>query len=252
MKKYILPTLAICSHFITTAAFAGDRRFTYIYETTTAAKGEIEVENYATWKTRPSGYEPTNQFDFRHEIEYGVTDNFQLGIYVADWKVKNTRPQAVYQDTALEGIYSLTNPVTDLIGSALYGEVKLGDQKFELEGKLLLQKNFGPLLLAYNAGIEGEWEGDSFGNYNEQSGKFKETFGASYQISPTFFVGGELLHEIGFDEWQDANDPVLYAGPNLSVRFLNHCFITTTTLFQMSGIKDEPDFQWRMIFGVHF
>ena len=26
-------------------ASAGDRRFTYVYETTTAAKGEIEVEN---------------------------------------------------------------------------------------------------------------------------------------------------------------------------------------------------------------
>ena len=84
-----------------------------------------------------------------------MTDRLQAGIYVADWKVSNG--QAIYKDTAVELIYNMTNPVTDLLGSALYGEVKLGDQLFKLEGKLLLQKNFGPIVLAYNAGIEAEW-----------------------------------------------------------------------------------------------
>ena len=254
MKKLIIHSiqLAMASCLLSSPALAGDRRFTYIYEATTLAKGEIELENYATWKTLPSGQEPSNEFNFRHEIEYGVTDKFQLGLYVADWKVQSKKPSAVFQDVALEPILNLTNPVTDLIGSALYGEVKLGDQKFAMEGKILLQKNFGPLMVAYNGGIEAEWEGDSFGTYNEQSGEFMETFGVSYQITPKFFLGGELLHEIGFDEWQDVNDPLLYVGPNLSVRFLDRCYLTTTTLFQVTQVADEPNFQWRMIFGIHF
>jgi hypothetical protein len=230
-------------------ATAGDRRFTYVYETTTGAKGEIEVENFATWKTRREGSGRVNEFDFRHEIEYGVTDRLQAGIYVADWKVADG--QAIYKDTAVELIYNMTNPVTDLLGSALYGEVKLGDQLFKLEGKLLLQKNFGPIVLAYNAGIEAEWEGARFGNYDERSGEFMESFGVSYQFSPHFLLGGEFLHELGFDEWQEAGDPVIYAGPNASFRF-DRYFVTTTAMVQVTAVTDEADFQWRAIFGMHF
>ena len=247
-----LLAIAIASHFFNTTANAGDHRFSYVYEATTSAKGEFMVENFVTWKTKRSGQEPRNQFDFRHEIEYGITDRFQLGLYVADWKVVSNRNSAIYQDTAVEAIYNLTNPVTDLVGSALYGEVKLGDQKFELEGKLLFQKNFGPLIFAYNVGMEAEWEGDRFGYFNERSGEFMQSFGASYQLSPKFFLGGELLHEIKFDEWRDAADPLLYAGPNVSFRFWDHCFITTTALLQVTQVAEEPNFQWRMIFGFHF
>ena len=68
-----------------------------------------------------------------------------------------------------------------MIGSALYGEAKLGDQLFKLEGKLLLQKNFGPIVLAYNAGIEAEWEGAEWGQFDEESGEFMESFGISNQ-----------------------------------------------------------------------
>lgn len=228
---------------------ASDRRFTYLYEVTTPAKGELEIENWATWKTTPEGDGRSNRFDFRHEIEYGLTDRTSLAVYVADWKVVNG--QAYYQDTALEVIQNLTNPVTDVIGSALYGEAKLGDQLFKLEGKLLLQKNFGPIVLAYNAGIEAEWEGAEWGQFDEESGEFMESFGISYQLTPKFFLGGEFLHEIGFAEWTTASDPVIYAGPNASFRH-DRYFVTTTAMIQVTGVTDEPDFQLRAIFGMHF
>src|SRR4026209_2703202 len=65
---------------------AGQRRFTYLYETVTAPKGSLEFENWVTWKHRddPRG-EDFDQFEFRHEFELGVTDHLQLGFYVADW-----------------------------------------------------------------------------------------------------------------------------------------------------------------------
>ena len=247
--NHTICAILLGTHLIGEVATAGDRRFGYVYESTTAAKGEIEVENWATWKTRRDGSGRANEFDFRHEIEYGVTDRLQAAIYVADWKVSEERP--IYKATALELIYNMTNPVTDLLGSALYGEVKLGDQQFKLEGKLLLQKNFGPIVMAYNAGIEAEWEGERFGHYEERSGEFMESFGVSYQISPHFLLGGEFLHEVGFDEWQEAGDPVIYAGPNASFRF-DRFFVTTTAMMQVTAVKDEPDFQLRTIFGMHF
>lgn len=238
-------------------AEAGERRFTYVYEATTAPKGEIEVENWVTWKTQRESGSRGNEFDFRHEIEVGLTDRLQLGVYVADWKVQDKvaggedGAQAVYEDTAVELIYNLTNPVTDIIGSAIYGEIQLGDQKLALEGKLILQKNWGPFVVAYNAVIEAEWEGERFGYFNERKGTFEQTLGASYQFSPHFLLGGEFLHEIDFADWAETGDSVVYAGPNASFRY-DRFYVTTTALVQATGISGEPDFQLRTIFGFHF
>ncbi len=238
-------------------ASASERRFAYTYEATTAPAGEVEIENWVTWKSKRESGSRGNEFEFRHEIEFGITDRLQAGIYVVDWKVVDAvaggadGAQAIYQDSAVELIYNLTNPVTDWIGSAVYGEVKLGDQKFELEGKLILQKNFGPIVVAYNAVIEAEWEGESFGHFNERKGVFEQTLGASYQITPNFLLGGEFLHEIEFSEWSEAGDPIVYAGPNASFRY-DRFFLTATALVQATGIADEPDFQLRTIMGFHF
>lgn len=227
-------------------AEAGSRRFTYVYEATTAAKGEIEVENWVTWKTKRDG---GNTFDFRHEIEFGITDRLQAAVYVADWRVANGHVN--YQDTAVELIYNLTNPVTDIIGSAVYGEVKLGDEKFELEAKAILQKNFGPLVLAYNATFEAEWEGERFGYFNERKGKFEQSLGASWQFTPYFLLGGEVLHEVEFENWSEVSDSLVYVGPNASFRF-KQFFLTTTAMIQATALTGEPNFQLRTIFGFHF
>lgn len=242
---------------VTQQVKAGERRFTYIYEATTAAKGEVEIENWVTWKTQREGGSRGNAFDFRHEVEFGLTDKLQLGVYVADWSVVDKvaggedGAHAAYQDSAVELIYNLTNPVTDIIGSAVYAELKLGDQKLELEGKLILQKNFGPFVIAYNATLEAEWEGERFGYFNERKGTFEQTLGASYQISPNFLLGGEFLHEIDFSDWAEAGDSIVYAGPNASFRY-DRFYVTTTALIQATGITEEPDFQLRTIFGFYF
>lgn len=236
---------------------AGERRFTYVYEATTALKGEVEIENWTTWKTQRYEGGRGNEFDFRHEVEFGITDRFQLGLYVADWKVLDNiaggedGAQAVYEDTGLELIYNLTNPVTDIVGSAIYGEVKLGDQKFELEGKIILQKNFGHFVVAYNATLEAEWEGERFGYFNERKGEFQQSFGVSYQFTPNFLLGGELLHEIAFPEWAEVEDGVFYLGPNASFRY-DRYYLTATALMQATTIAEEPDLQIRAIFGFHF
>lgn len=260
MKKHILITslrLLIGGLLFTNRVEAGERRFTYVYEATTAAKGEIEIENWVTWKTQREEGSRGNTFDFRHEIEFGLTDKLQLGVYVADWSVLDKvaggedGAHAVYQDSAVELIYNLTNPVTEFIGSAVYAELKLGDQKLELEGKLILQKNFGPFVVAYNAALEAEWEGERFGYFNERKGTFEQTLGVSYQFSPYFLIGGEFLHEIDFSDWAEAGDSVVYAGPNASFRY-DRFYLTTTALVQATGISEEPDFQLRTIFGFHF
>jgi hypothetical protein len=231
---------------------AGQRRFTFIYESTTSPKGEFDFQNWVTWK---SGHDSGNKVEFRHEIEYGVTDRLQAALSVADWEVNDSTAgggegaHAAFQDTAVELIYSLSNPVKDIVGSALYGELKIGPEHIDLESRIILQKNFGPIVLAYNGILEAEWEGEATGVYDEQKGVFEQTFGVSYQFNPYFLVGGELLHQIELPEWCDANDSIVYIGPNASFQY-SRFWVTTTVLLQVTGISDQPELQLRAIFGV--
>jgi len=231
---------------------AGARRFTYVYEATTAAPGSLESENWVTWKTSPEEERDFNSLDFRHELEFGLTDHLQMGIYLADWGYRED-PGAnehgfSYQSSAIELIYNLSNPTTDLLGTALYQEVRGGPEELELESKVILQKNIGRIVLGYNATIEAVWEGDRL---EEKGGEFSQTFGVSYEASSAFLLGAELLHEIDLPDWSEAEDSVVYGGPNLSYRHGNW-WATVTPLVQLTDIASEVDFQTRLIFGFSF
>lgn len=130
----------------------------------------------------------------------------------------------------------------------MYGEVSVGDRHLELEGKLILQKNLGNWILAYNAVIEAEWKGSGL---RDRKGELQQVAGVSYELSPRWSVGAELLHEVEFDDWGSAGNHALYIGPNASYRF-KHGFATVTVLMQTTGIREEPDVQTRRIFGFNF
>ena len=166
-----------------------------------------------------------------------------------DWFYENDQEHSgfAYSDSAIELIYNLTNPIVDPVGLSIYAEIKAGDRLLELESKLIAQKNFGPLILAYNATLEAVWEGDDLA---ESEGEFSQALGASYEISPRLSVGVELLHEFVFPEWRDEEEiRNLFVGPNVSYRRANW-FVTVTTLAHATDTADEPDFQVRTVFGI--
>ena len=231
---------------------AGARRFTYVYEATTSPPGSIESENWITWGTSPRENRRINTVDFRHELEFGITDHFQASVYLADWGYRED-PVAhehgfSYQSSAIELIYNLTNPTTDLLGSAVYGEIRAGPEEFELESKVILQKNIGRFVLGYNATLEATWEGERL---EENAGELSQSLGVSYEITPSFLIGAELLHEIDLPDWAEAKDSVVYGGPNVSYRHGNW-WATVTPLIQMTNIGSEVDVQTRLIFGFSF
>ena len=230
---------------------ADERRFTSTSEATTLPPGMAEYEQWYTWKTSKENDRGFDRHEFRHELEFGLTEDLQLALYVSDWRYHENKhrgqSEAEWRNIAVELIYNLTDPTEDFLGTALYGEVKIGDEFFELEGKFITQKNIGPIMLAHNAIIEAEWEDDDFGTDN---GKLAQTFGASYQIDPSLSVGMELLHEFAIPDWAGIRGKsVLYLGPNLAFR-QPHWWVTATPLFQVSDVEDEPDFQLRLLFGI--
>jgi len=227
-----IPALAVCIFVFAPHLDAGQRRFTNVYESTTGAAGGVDIENWATWKTGRG----VDQFEFRHEVEFGVTDRLQLSIYAVDWTLDARQHRGHYDDSAVEAIYSMTNPVADFLGSAIYGEVRVGDELLELESKLILQKNLGRWVITYNATLEARWEGRHFA---ESNGEINQTLGASYEISPRLLVGAEVMHEIDLPEWTGRGHSIVYAGPN-------------TPLAQLTEVAGEPDFQTRIIVGVNF
>jgi hypothetical protein len=235
---------ALCS---SVSSFGYERRFTQSYETTTMPKGAWEFEPWFTYKH----YSDKELFEFRYEVEYGVSDRFQLAAYLSDWSLTDLDQggsEAVWHTAGLEGIYSLTNPNTDWLGSALYGEVLIGPEKFVLEGKLLLQKNFGPLAIVYNAVVEAEWEGS---DYDQQVGVWENTFGLSYQMSPRFAMGVEATHAVEFEDWAGAGDHVVFAGPNVSYRSKGF-YATLAGLVQATDVDGEPEAQVRLLLGFSF
>jgi hypothetical protein len=149
---------------------------------------------------------------------------------------------------ALEMIYQLTDPDKDAFGSALYGEVKWGDEIFALESKLLLQKNIGDFILVWNGSIEAEWEGK---DYDEDKGEVGQTAGISYRLCDRVSLGVEAVHELEIANWQTREDPVVYAGPTLSVQALGGYF-TLSPLMQVTDVDGEADYQTRLIAAFQF
>jgi hypothetical protein len=226
------------------SAFGGARHFTFVYEAPTSPPGSVESENWVT--TRFSN--GLTDVIFRNEIEFGVTEHFQASIYLANWDyTRASDDQGVhYESSSLELIYNLTNPVADPIGVSLYQEISGGRRFFESETKLIAQKNFGPLILAYNLTLEAEWAEEGL---REHNGEIQQEFGASYELSPRISVGAEMLHEVLLPAWSssEANNN-FFIGPNASYRG-DRWFATVTALAQATRTEGEPDYQVRLIFG---
>ena len=240
---FVRAGLALLS-ILATSAFAGVRHFTFLYEAPTAAPGSIELENTVTWAHRSN----SNDVFIREELEIGINDRLQLGIYPLDWSHRSNNG-VEYGGGAIEAIYNLTNPVIDPVGISLYQEIAAGRRRFESESKLIAQKNLGRWILDYNATLEAEWEDR---HLEEQTGEFQQALGASYEISPRLSIGLEFLHEFVFEDWKDDHDiRNVFVGPNVSYR-RNQWFVTATALAQATDTSGEPSFQLRTIFGIGF
>jgi len=229
---------------------ADQRHFTFVYEATIEEPGEFELENWVTGQIRKGSDHSFSEIDFRHEIEFGVIDQLQASIYVADWSYVSSKERTgfVFSDVALELVYQIYNPEKAPLGLAVYEEIEGGDRIFGSESKLIVQKNVGAVVLAYNATMEAVWRGKELA---EREAKFEQSIGASYAVTRYVSVGAEALHEIAFPEWSRSERPVISGGPNLSIHTGNW-WTTFTTLTQFTSARDEPDFQLRAIVGYAF
>src|SRR5258707_2975429 len=247
-------------------AMAGESPYGYVYTTDTHPKGKREFEQ---WITQRHG-QSQGDFDlwqFRSEFEYGVTDRLQTALYLNYGSVNafHNRPdgttgpgafvpddvdsEARYQKRFFESIsnewiYRILSPYKDVIGLALYIEPSWGPDKRELEGKLILQKNFLDDLLVWAANFSAAAEKERFHGEWEHEGELELTSGVAYQFLPRWHAGLEYRHHRGYAERGFSAEKRVYAAKFLgpTVHYASRdWWVTATFLKQLANAKAYTD-----------
>jgi hypothetical protein len=129
-KKILIVMLA--SGLCLTGVQADERRFTYSYEPETLPKGAMEFEQWVTLRTQRTkavGQDNFNLWEIRSALEYGVTDNYAVELYL-NTKSESFRDPATGMDISessftgisLENRYMVLNPANHAVGLTLYLE----------------------------------------------------------------------------------------------------------------------------------
>jgi hypothetical protein len=274
--------LAIASALAASSARADENLFGYSYGSETLPKGAWEFYNWLTWRTS-KGKGDYDALDFRQELEYGVTDRFQVSMYLNEryHNIEGAAPleevdgvlEPEYPDRhhfGFQGVqaafkYNFLNPYENPVGFALYLEpgwsriFKIGGQpqnELSLELRIMLQKNFldDQLITVLNINPEVEYrklKSESGGWENEFALEF--TGGAAYRIAPNWYAGLEARYHSeypnfthGFDRehWAVFVGPVIHYGAE-------RWWWTLTLLPQVYGKPHDNERSGTLHLGEH-
>src|SRR6266404_3165111 len=167
--KILMGTLV--SGLCLTGVRADERRFTYTYEPETMPQGGMEFEQWITLRTqRTSGGEVKqgnyNLWEFREELEYGVTDNYSVSLYLnaaaESFRDYNFTPPANtssfdFKGVSVENRYMAHNPAEHAVGLTLYLEPRYSGNEAEVEEKIILGQRHGNWKWAFNLSHATEW-----------------------------------------------------------------------------------------------
>ena len=83
LKFKLLAVAILINLALPNTGLADRRNFLWSYEAKTMAKGETELEQYFTTDVDKSETDTNYRLTHEHqiEVEYGITDNFDVGIY---------------------------------------------------------------------------------------------------------------------------------------------------------------------------
>jgi hypothetical protein len=272
-----LRTAPVIAALVANAAIAGEYPFGYVYTTDTHPRGARELEQWLTWRHGQS----RGDYDawlYRTEVEYGVTDNLQAALYLNYSHVNAFRnrpddttgpgafvpdavdPQARYRHTFFESIsnewiWRLLSPYKDPLGLALYIEPTYGPHKRELEGKIILQKNFLEDRLIWAANLTAAQEKENFHGQWEREGELELTTGLAYRFAPRWHAGLEYRHHRGYEGSGFSKAKRAYSanflGPTLHYAERSW-WITATFLTQLANARGYTDEAREDIIGGRF
>ncbi|HSI48481.1 MAG TPA: DUF6662 family protein [Ideonella sp.] len=229
------------------AARADENLFGYVKGAEVLPKGALEAYQWFTDRS-DKGQGHYRAIDSKTELEYGVTDRFQvsaelngMSLDTSGLTIDGYLPGAKKFGFKTQGIelgtkYNFLSPAKDDIGlSAIttleYGwldvhsgqkktewefETTLAAQKYLMEGQVTLVGNLG-VRAAYEkrSAIANLPEGFDWPTDPEMEINLKFGGGASYRFAPSWYVGVEAQHETEFETEVGKERWSLFAGPSL-------------------------------------
>lgn len=223
------------------SAAANERHFTYTYESAVLPTGAKELEVWTTPRIGRDDY--FVRFDERLEFEVGLTDQLMTAFYL-NWSAvtADVAPDVRESETEFTGVSSewklkLMDPVADAVGLSVYGELSGGTEEFEAEGKLIVDKQIGDLLLAGNLVLANEWEMEPEETETEQ--EVEIDLAAAYFLRPGLSAGLELRNhnEVVEGEWEHS---ALFLGPVIGYA-TDAWWVALTILPQLPALKNEGE-----------
>jgi hypothetical protein len=237
-----------------------ERLFTYTHEPETLPKGALEFEQWITTRAgrnRAVGQADYHRFQFREELEYGVTDRYQIAFYfnhdyehfhdpTGDADQSDYRQKGVSFENKLLVLHPAERPV----GLALYLEPTLDAAAglFKLEEKIILGQRHGDWKWAVNLNHETEWEHQ----YRDTVGEFELTAGVAYLPSPRWSLGVEMRHHAEIEAYRKWEGYAFYLGPSVSYR-RERWWAALTVMPQIYGANFEgnPDRETNLDLAGH-
>ena len=203
-------TIVLCS--LAVNVHANRRHFSYTYESPVLSSGGREIEIWNTLRTDKGEF--FRGIDHRMELEWGLGSSLQSSIYLNMSQESAGDGAGGYTNSfeysfANEWKLNLTDPTADIVGSALYAEWTVEGDATELEGKVILDKHVGNLLIAANVKYEHEFL--AVGTLSNNTAE--ATLAVGY-IVDAFTLGVEARHTtlmLG-----DDNFTGFFAGPSIT------------------------------------
>ncbi|TSA41936.1 MAG: hypothetical protein D4R57_00035 [Verrucomicrobiales bacterium] len=248
MKLKSVITGIVCGLSLVLQTRATERLFTYTYEPETLPKGAAEAEQSVTLRAGRNsavGQEKFRRVQFREEIEYGVTDNYQLALYFnhqyesyKDPATGTTRTDYRQQGISIENKFMVWNPADHAVGLSLYLEPTYDGKNAELEQKIILGQRSGDWKWALNLTHATEWEND----FRDKEGELEVSFGIARQLSPHWSVGVEIRDHNELPDYSRWENTAIYIGPVISCRH-ERWWATLSMMPQVYGANygGDPD-----------
>jgi hypothetical protein len=222
------------------SASAAERHFGYSYESAVLSPGLTELQPWTTVRAGRADY--YNSLDARLGFQLGLSRNLEGALFwnfssvTEDIRVPGATLRSRLSSTDFQSLtaqlkYELTDPVADALGTGLLLDGTVGPSAVGVEGRLLLDKQFGSLLLAANL-VGGGVEKLELKSLSLAT--FGATLSAGYFVTPNFVTSLEARSESIFSG--RIQHSVVYLGPSLSL-VSSHYWLTLAVQPQIAAFK---------------
>jgi len=230
-------TVLLCVVLASLPARADRRSFGYTYEYQTMPEGGLDLEIWAT-QIRPQFGDAATGFQLQLEVEYGITDHWDLAFYQVFAQGPGDTDAFVFDATKIETRYRFAERGEWPIDVLAYFEIvkPLREDAVELEAKAILARDVGPVTFALN--LIGELALGSDVHFIPGW-----SLGATWEVVPAFHIGAETFGERNEDATIHA-----WAGPAVSWAPSPKLWVTAFVGFGLTN--NSEDFLGRLVLGI--